>query len=85
MKDKEDYSPYCKVCTGCGEDGCCSAINCQYSKDGMYCETYLRDLKFSYLMYHDTYDMIKPKKKLKEIFDKNWNLIYKPGTTNASG
>ena len=41
------------------------------NKAGAYCESYLRDLKFAYLMYNDTYSMIKGKKKLSEIFDKN--------------
>ena len=81
MKNKEDYHPYCKVCTGCGEDGCCSAINCQHSKDGAYCETYLKDLKFAYLMHNDTYEFLKDdeesKKKIDEIFNRNWDLIYK--------
>ena len=56
MKNKEDYTPYCKVCTGCGEDGCCSAMNCNFSIDCKYCETYLNDLKFGFLMYKDIYD-----------------------------
>ena len=25
---KSDYSPYCKLCGSCGEDGCCSYIGC---------------------------------------------------------
>jgi hypothetical protein len=81
LKNKENYSPYCEVCTGCGEDGCCSPINCHFSKDGKYCETYLKDLKFGYLMYSDIYsllkDDVKSKKKIDEIFHKNWDLIYK--------
>jgi len=77
---KEYNSPYCKVCNSCGDDGCCSAIACEQSKDGSYCETHLKDLKFGYLMYKDMYDLItddEGKKKLDEMFDKNWDLIYK--------
>ena len=84
-KTKENYNPYCKDCTACGEEGCCSAMMCKHTKDGKYCEGYLLDLKFAYLMYQDTYDMIKPKKKLKEIWDKNYDLIYKSTATNTGG
>lgn len=45
MKE-EKYSPYCKKCGGCGEDGCCSHINCFRSliEDDTceYGESYLR-------------------------------------------
>jgi len=79
-KSEKNYSPYCKVCSGCGEEGCCSPMACEYSKDGAYCEKYLRDLKFGYLMHRDTHDFLKDdeesKKKIDEIFDKNWDLIY---------
>lgn len=69
-------SPYCPACNGCGEELCCSPMNCKHTKNGIYCEKYLKDLKFAYLMYNDTYNIIKGKKKLNEIFDKNYDLIY---------
>ena len=43
-------SPYCPICSGCGEDGCCKATMCQMHPDGHYCETYLKDLKVSLLI-----------------------------------
>lgn len=80
-KTEEDYSPYCPVCTGCGEEGCCSPLNCEQHPDGEYCEWYLRDLKFGYKMYDDIYDLIpkdeETKKKFDEIFNKNFDLYYK--------
>lgn len=75
--DLKNENPYCKICSGCGEDGCCSAMMCEQSKDGAYCESYLLDLKFAYLMYKDTFFMIKGKKKLKEIISKNFDIVYK--------
>lgn len=60
-------SPYCPICNGCGEDGCCSAINCQQHPDGHYCGTYLNDLKVDYLMgkwfYEEVYETLSPEKK----------------------
>jgi hypothetical protein len=79
MKE-EDYSPYCPICTGCGEEGCCSPLHCKQSPNGRYCESYLKDLKFGYLMYEDVYDLIpkdeETEKKLHEIWEKNYELIY---------
>lgn len=81
---EEDYSPYCPVCSGCGEEGCCSATLCEQSPDGLYCKWYLRDLKFGYRMYNDIMDLIsndeETQKKFNEIWEKNYNIFYK--TTN---
>lgn len=78
--DEEFSSPYCKICGGCGEDGCCSAMICKQHPDGDYCKTYLKDLKFGYLMF-DEIDKILPedsefKKKYEELFDKVYDLVY---------
>lgn len=83
MKDKKKKNPkypYCAVCESCGEDGRCSALICQHSKDGEYCEWYMRELKFAYKMYHDIYPFLKDdeesKKKIDEIWDKNHDSIF---------
>ena len=74
MKDKQDH--YCPICGGCGEDGCCSALNCQQHPDGLYCETYLKDLQFAYRMYRDTADMIPETAETNKLFDKNYDDTY---------
>ena len=66
MTKKENYNPYCKVCSGCGEDGCCSAVNCEQSKDGKYCAKYLKDLQFGYLMHKAMYEFLKDDKESKK-------------------
>lgn len=73
-----DYSPYCKICGGCGEEGCCSAAICEQHKEGEYCEWYLRDLRFGYIMFRETYDLLEIhcEEEMSEIYDKNYNLIY---------
>jgi hypothetical protein len=77
----KDESPYCKVCQGCGIDACCPATKCTQSKDGEFCETYLQDLKFGYLMYRDMYSLLKDDeenhKEYDRIFNENFDLIYK--------
>ena len=49
--DKNIDLPYCKICSACGEEGCCSPLSCQQHLDGEYCGTYLTDLKFAYDFY----------------------------------
>lgn len=73
------HTIYCNICGGCGEDGCCSAVNCQQNTDGEYCLSYLDDLKFAYLMFNDVYDLIdkKHKEEFDRIYDKNYDIIYK--------
>jgi hypothetical protein len=82
MDKEKDYSPYCPICDCCGEDGCCSAAFCKQHKDGHYCETYLNELKFSYWMYKDLMNLVcndpKYKDEIDKIFDKNWEIIFKP-------
>lgn len=51
---EEFYSPYCPLCDGCGEDGCCPAVFCKGS-GGKYCQTYLEDLKEAYRELHNHY------------------------------
>jgi len=78
---ENEYNPYCPVCSGCGEGGCCSPLICEQSPDGRYCEWYLRDLKFGYLMYDSIYDLIpkdeETQKKLNEIWEKHYDKLYR--------
>ncbi len=68
---------YCKICSGCGEDGCCPASMCTQSKDGLYCENYLQELKFGYFMYSDIVEKLDiDKEALDKIFEENYNLIF---------
>jgi len=77
---KKDYSPYCPVCDGCGEEGCCKPTNCSMSPDGYYCQTYLRDLKIVYICYMElTQKMFEEGDKYKELreFDeKNYDEAF---------
>jgi hypothetical protein len=79
--NSEDESPYCPICTGCGEEGCCSPLNCTQNPNGSYCQTYLNDLKFGYKMYNEVSELIKDDPKYKDdvdvIFDRVYNEIYK--------
>jgi hypothetical protein len=84
----EDYSPYCPVCSGCGEDGCCPATMCEQSPEGDYCQTYLKELKFGYIMYHEILKMIdgdeKYEEKVNEVFDKTWDIIFSKNENNQT-
>lgn len=75
---EEKYSPYCPVCSGCGDDICCSALICQQSPDGRYCGTYLNELKFAYRMnqFFDENIESQLSAELREEYDVAWNRIY---------
>ena len=72
------YDPYCPICSGCGEDGCCQASICKMDVNGSYCQTYLKDLKLGYEMdrwfQNNLYDKLDD--KLKEEYDKMWDTTY---------
>jgi hypothetical protein len=76
---KDNNSPYCPVCDGCGEDLCCPATFCQQHPDGSYCNRYLKDLKFDYKMNRWIADNLyhKMPKELQAEYDLAWDKIYK--------
>ncbi len=86
---KDHYSPYCKSCQSCGEEGCCSPLTCAYknmvknkNKDCDYGKKYFLDLQFNYLLSKEIgvlIDNSKNKELIKkhdEIFDKIWHEVY---------
>lgn len=81
-EEEETYSPYCKICTGCGESGCCSPLACSQHPDGKYCGGNLNELKFGYMMFEDLYELIEEhgdkalKSKAGDLYDKNWDEIF---------
>lgn len=74
--EEENYSPYCPICDACGEDGCCSAMNCEQHPDGRYCGTYLNELRFGYIMYKKLYDLIDKNDAYKEELDRLWHETW---------
>ena len=81
---EEVYSPYCKSCDACGHEGCCSPMQCTFGKDCQYKETYLNDLKLSYLNCQDLHNLIYDSgnkeliDKVQNIYDENYDIIYGP-------
>jgi hypothetical protein len=86
---EKEHSPYCPVCSGCGEDGCCSATVCKQSPEGHYCETYLKELKLSHSILNKISDKIFEEgneEKYKELrnsfdyfFDIYWEKYFNKG------
>ncbi len=82
LNNKEEYSPYCPVCSACGEDGCCSAIACKQDPKGDYCKTYLKELKLSYSILRNLEEIIfkegneEKYKELREHYDYFFDLHY---------
>lgn len=75
--DKTYHSPYCNECGGCGEDGCCSAAACT-QRGGDYCDVYLRELKFGYIMNKWFYNEIRShiSEELQKLYDDKWSDTY---------
>lgn len=65
MELKEDYNPYCELCSSCGENSCCSSGRCAYTlmvekapKECSYGETYFNDMAFGKALGEDLYEYI---------------------------
>lgn len=78
--EENERSPYCPVCDSCGEDGCCPATSCEQDPRGHYCETYLKELKFGYIMYHDILKIVdgdpKYDDQISKVSDENWDRLF---------
>jgi hypothetical protein len=72
------YEPYCPVCSGCGEEGCCSPLICDQSPDGHYCGSYLKYLKFTYKInqYFEENICDKMSEELIEQYNTEWNKLW---------
>ena len=74
----DSESPYCPLCDACGEEGCCSPMSCQQHPDGSYCEAYLKDLKFGYMMNRFFQNEIAEHlpEELKAKYNAKWEEVY---------
>lgn len=80
-EDGSLYEIYCKECTSCGVEGCCSALSCNPSSPNcLYPKTYINDLKFGYEMYHELMKIIdddpKYEKQINELLEKMFRKYY---------
>ena len=86
--NEEDYTPYCELCESCGEDGCCSHINCfralvNANDKCKYGETYVREAIFNKKLATLTYELMQNIKEGKvdpnlvvEVFNRRWNDLW---------
>jgi len=79
----DNYSPYCPVCSGCGESGCCSPKNC--TPDNILCQypkTYTADLKLGYRTFERFWDLLEKndwfgkKEEFMKIYDEELDYRY---------
>ena len=80
----EDYNPYCPVCNGCGESGCCGPINC--TPDNILCQypkTYTADLKLGYRSFERFWELLEKndwfgkKEEFMKIYHEELDYRYK--------
>ncbi len=74
-----ESDPYCKICSSCGEAGCCSPLMCEQHKEGTYCQSNLAHLKFGYAMWNwldkaGVLDNLTEEQK--KGYDEEWNKQY---------
>jgi len=79
--ENEKYEPYCRHCSSCGEEGCCSPLGCAYhcmvkDSDGLYCETNYRSIKMGYKMGIALYNMFSEHEGVEELWDKTYKEVY---------
>lgn len=74
LEDTEDYSPYCKLCSACGESGCCSPMMCSFEEGCEYKNGYLKELKEEYIFVREFYEKIYP--TLPEVVQKDITDLY---------
>lgn len=84
--DKNIESPYCKICSACGEYGCCSPLSCQQHPVGEYCGRYLTDLKFGYDFHQKICEYLcsitkENNDKFYEVFDLLYEKYYNKSLT----
>jgi hypothetical protein len=72
----QDNNPYCPICDGCGEEGCCSPLMCDQHPEGHYCGWYLKDLKFGYKMFQWMDKNVTLTPEQKELYNKAWDEAY---------
>ena len=67
----DNIDVYCKICSSCGEEGCCIPTICQNHKDGKYCESNLMVMKIAYCTLRDFYNWLYENESAnKNIIDK---------------
>jgi hypothetical protein len=74
----KDNSSYCSICDACGEEGCCSPLKCKQHPDGDYCESYFRDLKFSYELNEWVGNELMETlpQEVQDQYNQKWNELY---------
>lgn len=83
-EDEDEGSPYCPVCTGCGELGCCSPLNCEPNDPRChYPKTYTEDLKLGYRTFERWYDLLEEnnwfgkKDEFMKIYDEMLDIRFR--------
>jgi len=86
--EDDDSSYYCELCTACGIDGCCSAINCIATvmefrpKKCLYGKGYLVDIQYTEFMnkiHCEIFDRLEKKEIDADQAVKEWHESFKTG------
>ena len=85
---ERNYSHYCKNCSSCGEDGCCSYLRCVFNamnknKKCEYPETYKNELLLRDAFYHACMENESENLITSEFVDKMYDIAYAKAYPNS--
>lgn len=74
IEEIEDESPYCSLCTSCGENLCCHYTNCVFTaidnnKECLYPETYKREVLLRDYFFDEAFNKAGNNKELIDFLD----------------
>lgn len=82
---QDNYTPYCKVCSSCGENGCCSPLLCAYNNmvinsnpECKYGYQHFKDIELTSDLLDEFDKEIWKIDQAKSRFDRIYNKVYAP-------
>jgi hypothetical protein len=78
---ENNYNPYCSLCDSCGEDGCCSYLNCIFkaiesNEDCEYKETYKADMLLRHEFLKACFEHSEQSVEVEQFINNMYDIAY---------